>query len=202
MAVLTSQCSILGRYLQMDGSLFDRGKAMEERFFSEKDKQLLDQLKAELSAEEDRKALATVSGISDAAVLDALVSHQVTAESLASVSLIPLVAVAWADGVMEEKERDAILQAAEQTGIENNSASHKLLQSWMSDAPSEELLTSWKNYIGALKENLEPAAFGQLKNSVMGRARSVAEAAGGILGFGKTSDKESDVIEQLEAAFG
>ena len=185
----------------MDESLFERGKALEERFFKQKDKALLDQLRAEMQADEGRKALASVSGISDDAVLDALVANQVSAESLTSVSLIPLVVVAWADGVMEGKERDAILQAAGSAGIEQDSASYKLLQSWLDTQPPGDLLDSWKAYVAALKDGLEPAAFGQLKTSVVGRAKSVADAAGGILGIGTTSSKESQVIEDLEKAF-
>ena len=185
----------------MDGSLFERGKALEDRFFGEKDQQLLEQLKAEMAADENRKALAAVSGVSDNTVLDALMEHNISAQSLASVSLVPLIAVAWADGVMEAKEKEAILQAAEKAGIEKESASLKLLENWMESQPPGELLDSWKSYIAALKEDMDPAAFGQLKNSVIGRAKEVAESAGGILGFGKTSDKESSVIRELEQAF-
>lgn len=185
----------------MDESLFERGKALEERFFKQQDQQLLDQLRAEMQAEEGRKALASVSGISDDAVLDALVANEVSAESLTSVSLIPLVVVAWADGVMEGKERDAILQAAGLAGIEQGSASYKLLQNWLEAQPTSDLFDSWKAYVSALKGGLEPAAFGQLKTCVVGRAKSVADAAGGILGIGTTSAKEAQVLADLEKAF-
>jgi hypothetical protein len=41
----------------------------------------------------------------------------------------------------------------------------------------------------------------QLKNSVMGRARAVAEAAGGILGLASISSAEKQKLDELEWAF-
>ena len=102
----------------MDDSLNSRGKAMEELFFKEKDQQLLEKIRNEAASKEQREALQNASGIEDAAVLDALTATGITPESLMSVSLIPLVAVAWADKKMEDAEKAAILQAAEAGGID------------------------------------------------------------------------------------
>ena len=41
-----------------------------------------------------------------------------------------------------------------------------------------------------------------LKRDLLGRARSVAEAAGGFLGFGsKVSQSEQAILDELEQAF-
>ena len=186
----------------MDGSLFERGKRLEDKFFRDKDRALVEKLRAELSQSEARVSLSGTSGIKDEAVLDSMLENKVTAESLTSISLVPLVAVAWADGIMEAKEQEAIMQAATTAGIAADSAAHELLKSWLDEQPSEQLLQSWKEYVGALKDTLGETAINQLKTTVIGRARQVADAAGGILGFGKTSDKESAVIDELEKAFG
>ena len=53
----------------MDGSLFERGKALEDHFFGEKDRQLLEKLKDEISHDEERIALQSAIGIDDEAVL-------------------------------------------------------------------------------------------------------------------------------------
>ena len=185
----------------MDGSLFERGKSLENKFFRERDNELVEKMRAEINRTEAREALAQASGISDAAVLDAMLDSQVTAESLTAISLVPLVVVAWADGVMEAKEIAAISQAAEKSGIATDSAAHGLLKSWLDEKPADDLQESWHEYVAALKTSLDAAAFGQLKSTVIGRAREVADAAGGILGFAKTSDVESAVIDDLEKAF-
>jgi hypothetical protein len=186
----------------MDDSIHERGRALGEHFFKEKDKQLLEKLRRELAAKETREALAQACAINDVAVLDAMIAHQVTPESLTSLSLVPLIAVAWADGQMEHAETDAILKAAGNIGIQHGSTGYQLLESWLSRKPAYELYECWTAYIGALKEKLEPAAFQQLEQAVLSRTRQVAEAAGGFLGLGKKiSEAEQRAIDQLAAAF-
>ena len=187
----------------MDDSLKGRGRAMEDLFFLEKDQHLLEKIRAEADSKEQREALQAASGIEDAAVLDALLATGITPESLMSVSLIPLVAVAWADGKMEGAEKAAILQAAEAGGIDPGSASYETMKSWLESKPGQELLDAWKSYITAIKEALEPAVAAQLKTSILGRAESIAKSAGGFLGVGnKVSDVEQKVLDDLAATFG
>jgi hypothetical protein len=179
-----------------------RGKALENAFFGERDKELLQKLKSELEGKHDREALSAVSGIDDEKVLDLLLGVGVTPESLAAVSLIPLVAVAWCDASMESTEKEAILNAAGAAGIDKSSASYELLGSWLTERPSSDLLDAWKAYIGVLQVNLDKTAFSQLKASVVNRAENVAESAGGFFGLGSVSDREKKAIADLAATFG
>jgi len=159
------------------------GSTMADRFFKERDKELLEKLKEEVAGEGSRDALAAASGISDASVLDSLIGSGIGPDTIASVSLIPLVAVAWADNKMEDKEREAILKAAAEAGIKTGSASYAILEKWLGEQPDDELLASWTEYVGAMKSQLDAEAVGQLKGSIVSRAESVAEAAGGFLGL-------------------
>lgn len=186
----------------MTDSLHSHGKAMEDKFFNDLDKQLIENMKAEYAKQETREALATASGISDEAVLDALCEAGISPESLTSVSLIPLVAVAWADNKMEDAEVAAVLQAADVAGIKTGTPSYETVQAWLAKRPAAELTETWKSYIGALKDTLDEASLGQLKTSIMGRAESVAKSAGGFLGLGnKVSDVEQKVLDDLSSAF-
>lgn len=186
----------------MTDSLHERGQAMEAVFFAQQDHKLLEKLREEMAAEQSRDALQSASGISDDTVLDALINSGITPESLTSVALIPLIAVAWADNRLEASEKAAILKAADVAGLQVGSASYQTIDSWLSKKPDSDLLDAWKAYIGSLKLTLEPVAFSQLKTSIVGRAESVAEAAGGFLGLVNTvSDSERKVINQLKAAF-
>lgn len=183
-------------------NLQGRGKAIENAFFGERDKELLQKLKVEIEGKETLDALRSVSGIDDDGVLQKLAGAGVTPESLSAVSLIPLVSVAWCDDSMETTEKQAILDAAAASGIEKESAAAELLDSWLASRPGKELLESWKAYVGTLKENLDEAAFSQLKASVVNRAETIAEAAGGFFGLGSVSDKEKKAIADLAAVFG
>ena len=186
----------------MDDSLNQRGRAMEDAFFAKSDQALLEKMRAELSVKDASEALQTASGISDASVLDALHENGITPESLTSVSLIPLVAVAWADKKMEDAEKEAILQAADVAGIKAGSPSYETVELWLTSQPSDELLDTWKSYIGSLKGSLDGAAFSQLKSSIIGRAEQIAKSAGGFLGLGdKVSAAERKVLDELATAF-
>ncbi len=176
--------------------------AMADRFFKERDKELLENLKKEVEGEDSRGALAAASGIEDAAVLDSLIESGIGPDTIASVSLIPLVAVAWADREMEASEREAILKAATEAGITVGSAGFAILEKWLGEKPDDHLLESWTDYVGAMKSKLDGAALNQLKTSIVSRAHSVAEATGGYLGLGnKVSETERAVLAKLEAAF-
>ena len=187
----------------MTDSLHDRGEALENLFFKQRDQELLDAMREKMSAEQGRTELKSSSGIEDDSVIDALLASGVKGETIAAVGLIPLVVVAWADRKMEASESAAVLKAAIEGGISSDSESYAVIKGWLDEQPSDDLFATWKQYIGALKTDLNEGAFTQLKNSVVRRATDVAEAAGGFLGFGnKVSDVEQKVIDELSEAFG
>lgn len=185
----------------MTDPIHERGKQMEDLFFKKQDEKLLEQLRAQEEAKEDRQLLASVSGITDESVLDALLGIGVSAETMTCISLIPLVAVAWADKKMEPGEVEAILAAAESVGIPKETPAYVLLVDWLAERPGDDLLDAWKGYVAAVVEKIEPAQATQLRTSVMQRCEEVAKAAGGILGFGnKVSDVEQQVLDELSNA--
>ncbi|MEM7244139.1 MAG: hypothetical protein AAF533_02280 [Acidobacteriota bacterium] len=186
-----------------DDAFADRRKALEESFFAKQEEKARQQLKAKLEAKQAREALAEASGIEDAAVLDRLESLGVAADTVAAMSLVPLVEVAWADGKLDGNERDAILKAADSSGLGGDAPARGMLEAWLDTQPGGELRSAWKDYVTSLAESMEPAERNALRDAVLGKARSVAEAAGGFLGLGnKVSDEEQAVLADLESVFG
>jgi len=182
----------------------ERGKSLEEAFFKKQHEAQLAKLRLKQEQAEARESLAAASGISDDEdLLDRLAALGIRAQTLAALTLIPLVEVAWADGKMEARERDAILKGAESSGIAPGSPSYGLLEIWTQDRPAQDLMDSWKAYIGALVAELSADQKWHLEERIVGRARAVAEAAGGFLGLGsKVSADEERVLKELEEAFG
>jgi hypothetical protein len=146
-------------------------------------------------------ALREASCIEDEALLARLAALGIRAETLAALTLIPLIEVAWADGVMENKEREAVLAAAESSGIAAGSPSHGLLRIWTEERPPPDLVLAWRDFIRALGPQLNAEQREKLGENVVGRARSVAEAAGGFLGIGSISKPERDALDALSEAF-
>jgi hypothetical protein len=175
---------------------------LEDRFFIERDRVLIEKQRELKKLEETRQALAEVSGITNQKVLQRLVDLKVQAETVASLAVVPLVEVAWADGRIDDKEREAIMRASTETGIAKGSPDYDLLDRWLTHRPEPELLEAWKHYIEGLCEMLTPEERESLRADLIDRARRVAEAAGGFLGLtSKVSDAERRMLESLEQAF-
>jgi hypothetical protein len=181
--------------------LGERGRNLEEEFFRQEDQRLIQRLRELKAKEVSREALARASGITNAAILDRLVQLGIHAETVAALAIVPLVEVAWADGSIDPKEERAILERAEKSGIAPGSTDHDLLQSWLERRPEPRLLTAWTHMVQGLCENLTPEQVESLRAGLIERAQAVARASGGVLGMGKISSAEAEMIRQLESAF-
>jgi len=148
-----------------------------------------------------RAALAAELGTEDAAALDALLSVGIDCDTFPAVEWIPLVLVAWADGVVQPGEREAILRAAQGDGIPADHAAHGLLRGWLETAPGADLLGAWQVYLAAISPREDEGSQRAREAWVRARAREVAEAEGGWLGFAKVSAEEGGVMLDLARAF-
>ena len=178
--------------------LGERRQALENSFFQQRDRELLAKMKSKLRQE----ALAAAAGITDPAVLESLVGLNIEPETLAALTVVPLIQVAWADGSLDAGERAAVLAAAHESGLAAGSPSHQIMDNWLAKPPAAVVFTAWKEYIHAMSGKLDPVARNTLKKSLLDRARAVASATAGVLGVGKISNEEQKVLSQVEAAFG
>lgn len=182
--------------------LGDRKRALEEEFFRKQERSSLERMRAEQATQAVREELSQASGLKDAAVLDRLIGLGMQTDTLVAMGLVPLVAVAWADGALDEKERQAVVLALGTAGIALASPAGQLIQSWLASAPPASLLKAWRAYMAALCTQLSATDRASLRDGVLARARAIAEAAGGFLGLGaKISQAEEEMLRTLERAF-
>jgi hypothetical protein len=172
-----------------------RGRSMEEAFFGKAGGRLPAGRPASIAAFD------LESEIGNDHLRDDLRAHHVEGGTRAAMTLVPLIAVAWADRDLHERERQAVLQAAEAAGIRPDSASHVLLESWLSERPDPELFERWKSFIVALCADMDAADVAPLRADLVGRAEAVARSVGGLLGFGRISRREQEVLDELREAF-
>jgi len=182
-------------------TLEERGRALENQFYEKENQEKLAAMKAKLDTQSSKDELRKASGMSDDAVLDKLVGLGLKANTIAALSLVPLIQVAWADGKIQDNERTAILQGAHGKGLEKGTAGYELLQEWLTKPPKEDLFTAWEAYIKSLTAQLNDEQNRLLKNQIIGFAKMVAASAGGLLGFGKVSAEEEKVLHRIEGAF-
>lgn len=177
-------------------------RRLEEEFFREAERRLLETRREERKRLETREGLAAVLGARDERLISRLLELRITPETAASLALVPLVEVAWADGEMDARERQAVLDAAGKLGVRLGGFDHSLLDEWLRHRPDPALLKAWVHYVRQLRTRCTPEECEAFRSAVLGRARAVAEAAGGFLGFGsRVSEQEAEVLGELEKAF-
>ena len=143
---------------------------------------------------------ASASGITNEKIIDRLIELGIRPEIVSALAIVPLVEVAWADGSLDAKERQAVLERAEKSGIAAGTADHDLLRSWLEKKPEPRLLVAWTEMVRGLSERMPPQELAALKAGLMERAKAVARASGGFLGVGAVSSAEQDSIDRLESA--
>jgi hypothetical protein len=180
--------------------LGDREQALETEFFRKQEVVLLDKLRAKLDHDTHKKALADNSAITDDAVLEHLVSLGIHANTLTALSIIPLLAVGWADGSIRPAERNTVIAAAVEHGIARGSEAWLLLERWLDEPPDEEIIAAWEAYMAAVAKSMDSASRARLKDQILAHAREIAEAAGGTLGIAPVSPGERSMLQRLEAA--
>ncbi len=149
----------------------------------------------------ERTELAAELGSEDATTLDALIAVGIDRDNLPAVEWIPMVLVAWADGRLQSGEREAILRATGGEGIAPDHAAHALLLGWLETPPTPQLLGAWQAYLTTVSRRENAESLRAREARVRARAREVAEADGGWLGFARVSSEEGGMMLEFARAF-
>jgi hypothetical protein len=183
----------------MKSELMCKARALEDAFFFEEDQRLLESLREMKVLEQTTGLLSEVSGISDPRVLMRLAQLKVTPASAASLAILPLVAVAWADGSVDAVEREVLVDALDENFF-FQTIDRDILEAWLAIPPPPSLLVAWEEFVGDLVFQLGPADRGALAAGILGHAHRVAGAVGNFLGFGGISADEQNVLDRLGRA--
>jgi hypothetical protein len=183
-----------------ENPLADRERSLEAAFFRKVDVKLLEDMRSRMARDQALERLASDTGIHDQDVLQELLDLNFTPQNLLALWLVPLTQVAWADGKVDRAEREAVLKALRKHGYSEDSPAWHLLESWLDHKPCDEVLTAWKDYARATVETAGQKRLILLRSELLNRAREVANAAGGVFGFGSVSDAEESVLQQIEDA--
>ncbi|TNE85758.1 MAG: FHA domain-containing protein [Deltaproteobacteria bacterium] len=115
-------------------------------------------------------------------------------------ALLPLIQVAWADGEVQEQEREAILGLSQER-YHLSADGAQLLEDWLRHPPSEAYLERGRRMLVALahaRDDFDLAP--EHLEDVVEFSKHVAKAAGGFLGFRAVDASEAAALEQIAAA--
>jgi tellurite resistance protein len=115
------------------------------------------------------------------------------------VALLPLVRVAWADGYVQQAERELIIEIASRHDL-FGPGDREVVEGWLGDQPSDFFLDTTER---VLRELAQLAVFPGARD-IVDQCWALAEAAGGLLGTSlfAVGAEERAAIEEMAAALG
>jgi hypothetical protein len=169
----------------------------EDEYFRKRDQELVE--RARLLAEDQAalQRLAEAAGQDDEYILRDLQRLGYTAETVILLHIVPLIEVAFADGVASESERAAIFKAARDRGVEPGSQADRQLVQWLALPPSTVQYDETLHVLGALLQKRSPDERAVATRDLMDSCAAIAAASGGLLGFRNISDKERRVVDRI-----
>jgi hypothetical protein len=190
-----------------DKELFgDRRRSREEEYFRRQEKELIEKLQQRGREEATRRRMAERTGVADEELLRDLQALGYTPETVMLLHLVPLLQMAWAEGSVSDRERDLIIEAARARGIDKDSPADHQRSAWLASRPSDELFEKTLHAVGTILQARPPEEREASQLDLLSRLTAIASASGGILGFGKVSPQEAQVLarisEEMERAHG
>jgi hypothetical protein len=172
--------------------------ALEEKYFRQKEAELLARLQAARQQAEELSGLAQETGIANEDVLAVLHDLGYTRDTVRLLHLVPLAQVAWASGSVTLREREMVLRLCEWRGVEKGSPAWKQLNDWLDKRPSDEFFLTTLRIIRRLLD------FQSENEGVVGRTDlisfciRIAMTSGGFLGVtSKISEGEQMALDQI-----
>jgi hypothetical protein len=176
----------------------DLKKTKEAEYFRKKEQELIERIRRRTALESERREMAGVTGVADEDILTTLQELGYTRETVRLLYLVPLIQVAWASGSVTPNERKIVLDAASVIGIRSGTEVYDQLTDWLDKRPDQEFFDLTLRVIRDIMKTLPPEKRESGSHSLVTFCKNVAEASGGILGFGnKISDDEQAVIERI-----
>jgi len=177
----------------------DRSRASEDEYFRRRDQELIEQTRRRAEEKATLERLAEAAGVKDEDIVRGLQQLGYAAEIVTSFRVLPLIDVAWADGTVSDAERDLVIAAARARGVQPGSLADRHVAQWLASPPSPALCDATLHLLGLTIQRLPPDERAAATGEVLAACRSVATAAGGVLGFHKISEREQRALDRIAA---
>ncbi len=180
--------------------LNDLRKAKEGEYFHKKEQQLIEKMRQRVLQEQERQDLAEFFFVEDKEILDDLQELGYSRETIFLLFLVPVIHVSWIDGSVTEQEREALIEIARERGMDRNSPAESMLLDWLNNRPPDEFFEKTLRLIRQILRT-RPKPVRLIREQTLAHyCNVVANASGGILGCGKASPAQRELIEKITKA--
>jgi hypothetical protein len=169
----------------------------EDEYFYKKDRELIEKMRKAAADEQRRSEMAARIRINEPGLVKDLEDLGFTPETVKVLPLMPIVKLAWAEGGVSAEERKLLVSLARDRGVEEGSPADRLLANWMAQAPSPEVFSNGMRLIRAMLAAAGPGPDTISADDIIRYCEMIAEASGGIFGFGKVSADERATLSQI-----
>ena len=177
--------------------LGDRRRTQEEEYFQRREQELIAKLQQRAREDATRGRLAERAGVADQEILRDLDMLGFTPETVMLLHLVPLLQVAWAEGSVSDGEQALMVEAARARGIEAGSAADSQLATWLATRPSLDFFEGTLRAIVAILQARPPEQREASRRELLSSCTAIASASGGVLGVGKLSPQERNVLAHI-----
>ena len=181
-------------------SLATRGRALEEEYFRNRDRQLIEKMRQAAAAEQARGELGRKTGLDDPALLKELQDLGFTPETVVLLPVLPVLEMAWAEGGITPAERSLIVSFARSRGVGEHSVADDQLTQWMASRPDGVVFRGAGRLIAAMLSSGSTQEGGSLTpDDLVAYCEKIAAASGGILGLrmGSVSSEEKALLSRI-----
>jgi hypothetical protein len=172
-----------------------RRRAHEEDYFQKKDRELIEKIRQQAKAQQQLRELGERVGVTDPEVSRELAELGFTLETVKLLPLIPVLEMAWAEGGVTPAERKMVVDVARARGIEEGSAADRQLAEWLDRRPEESVFRRAGRLISALF--VSGGRFDITPDDLLKYCEAIADASGGLFGFGRVSSEERATLERI-----
>jgi hypothetical protein len=158
---------------------------MQEAYCAHPDADLVEQMPMQAALQEEDERRLEIVGVSDDMILSAVENLAFDYTTVVLLEIVPMLDVAWSDGVVSRAEHDLIVAAARDFGVTSDSAADRLLTAWLKQPPSDEVFMGTLEILKQVLKFRPPRQRKIRKDLLLKRCTQVASASGGCLGLTK-----------------
>jgi hypothetical protein len=170
-------------------------RAQEEEYFQKKDRELIEKVRQQAKVQQQLRELGERVGVTDPEVSRELAELGFTLDTVKLLPLIPVLEMAWAEGGVTPAERKMVVDVARARGVEEGSAADRQLAEWLDRRPDESVFRRAGRLISALFAS--GGRFDITPDDLLKYCEAIADASGGIFGFGRVSSEERTTLERI-----
>ncbi|MGK0361655.1 MAG: hypothetical protein ACI9U2_003973 [Bradymonadia bacterium] len=172
--------------------------AHEEEYFQRHNQELLEKLRARQTTEAAAVGIKGATGVQDAALVETLARLGVTRETVAVLHLMPLLAVAWADGAIQDEERALLHGAADEAKLEGKAL--EAFEAMLLKRPKQIYFDVALEFIHTVLTSMPAADADKARANIQSLTETIANCTGGWFGvFGNVSDEEESALAHISS---